>query len=199
MGRSQIPIVRSPCTLEWPRTQQVPAPGRPMWPPSRSEIHDIRMVATASRCWVRPIAQQRSSARERAMSRPARSISSRGIPQPSTISLPGRCLEVGEELGESVGMVANEVVIEHPTSAASSSASITFMSPLSSAMSPLIRTGRCMSASVVRRSQHDEPRSASGVRIFIGIGIGESEESHLRQRIDRDDLGPVLLGVLAAR
>ena len=37
-GRSQIPIVRSPCTFECPRTRQVPAPGRPMLPPTSSRF-----------------------------------------------------------------------------------------------------------------------------------------------------------------
>ena len=53
-----MPIVRSPCTLEWPRTGQAPAPGLPMAPRSSSVLVSSWMVATAWRCWVSPIAQQ---------------------------------------------------------------------------------------------------------------------------------------------
>ena len=58
VGRSQIPIVRSPCTLLCPRTGQRPAPGRPMLPRSSRKLTISRIVATALRCCVRPIAQQ---------------------------------------------------------------------------------------------------------------------------------------------
>ena len=57
-GRSQMPIVRSPCTLEWPRTGNRPAPGLPMLPWAKARLATSLMVATALRCWVRPIAQQ---------------------------------------------------------------------------------------------------------------------------------------------
>ena len=40
-----------------------PAPGRPMLPRSSSEVDDLRIVATALRCWVRPIAQQTTCGR----------------------------------------------------------------------------------------------------------------------------------------
>ena len=53
-----MPIVRSPCTLEWPRTGQAPAPGLPMAPRSSRVLVSSWMVATAWRCWVSPIAQQ---------------------------------------------------------------------------------------------------------------------------------------------
>ncbi len=57
-GRSQIPIVRSPCTLEWPRTGNSPAPGRPMLPCRKARLAISLTVATPLRCWVIPIAQQ---------------------------------------------------------------------------------------------------------------------------------------------
>ena len=41
MGRSQIPIVRSPCTFECPRTGHTPAPGRPMLPPRQQEVDHL--------------------------------------------------------------------------------------------------------------------------------------------------------------
>ena len=33
-----MPIVLSPCTFEWPRTGQVPAPGLPMLPRTKSKL-----------------------------------------------------------------------------------------------------------------------------------------------------------------
>ncbi len=57
-GRSQMPIVRSPWTLEWPRTGQSPAPGLPMLPWRNATLAISLMVATELRCWVMPIAQQ---------------------------------------------------------------------------------------------------------------------------------------------
>ena len=57
-GRSQMPIVRSPCTLLWPRTGQGPAPGFPMLPRSSSRFISSCTFPTPCRCWVSPIAQQ---------------------------------------------------------------------------------------------------------------------------------------------
>ena len=54
---SQMPIVRSPCTLLCPRIGAAPAPGRPMLPRSSRKLTISRIVATALRCWVSPIAQ----------------------------------------------------------------------------------------------------------------------------------------------
>ena len=52
-----MPMVRSPCTLECPRTGQTPAPGLPIMPRSNSTLVISAMVATAWVCWVMPIAQ----------------------------------------------------------------------------------------------------------------------------------------------
>ena len=60
---SKMPMVRSPWTLLWPRTGQSPAPGRPIAPSRRWTLTTSRMVATALRCWVRPMAQQVMSLR----------------------------------------------------------------------------------------------------------------------------------------
>ncbi len=57
-GFSQIPMLRSPCTFECPRTGQRPAPGLPIMPWSRAMLTNSLIVATALRCWVMPIAQQ---------------------------------------------------------------------------------------------------------------------------------------------
>jgi hypothetical protein len=57
-SRSKMPIVRSPCTLECPRTGQAPAPGLPTAPRSSSVLTTSWIAPTALRCCVRPIAQQ---------------------------------------------------------------------------------------------------------------------------------------------
>ncbi len=79
-GRSQMPIVRSPWTLECPRTGQSPAPLRPMLPCSRATLTNSLIVATALRCWVMPIAQQMTVLGESMNIRAAASISSRPRP-----------------------------------------------------------------------------------------------------------------------
>ena len=61
---SQMPMVRSPCTLEWPRTGHRPAPGLPMLPWRKATLTNSLIVATALRCWVMPIAQQCTVASE---------------------------------------------------------------------------------------------------------------------------------------
>ena len=64
--RSQMPIVRSPCTLLCPRMGEAPAPGLPMFPRSSRRLMISLMVSTPLRCCVRPIAQvmiTRSAAR----------------------------------------------------------------------------------------------------------------------------------------
>ena len=59
-----MPMVRSPCTLECPRTGNKPAPGLPMLPCAKARLATSLMVATALRCWVSPIAQQNTVASE---------------------------------------------------------------------------------------------------------------------------------------
>ena len=71
-----MPIVRSPCTLLWPRTGQSPAPGRPMLPRSSTKLTISRIVATALRCWVMPIAQHTTMRSAVTTSSTAASISS---------------------------------------------------------------------------------------------------------------------------
>ena len=75
-----MPMVRSPCTLECPRTGHSPAPGRPSMPRSSWTLTISRMAATESRRWVRPIAQQTMVAGESANSRAVRSIAARVSP-----------------------------------------------------------------------------------------------------------------------
>jgi hypothetical protein len=55
--RSQMPTVRSPCTLLCPRTGQTPAPGLPMLPRKRRKLTISCTLATAFTCCVNPMAQ----------------------------------------------------------------------------------------------------------------------------------------------
>jgi hypothetical protein len=50
---SQMPIVRSPRTLKWPRTGQRPAPGLPIMPRTNSTLAISKIVGTASAAAVR--------------------------------------------------------------------------------------------------------------------------------------------------
>ncbi len=77
---SQIPIVRSPCTLLCPRTGHAPAPARPRLPRSIRKLTNSRMVGTACLCWVMPIAQQTMTRSDRRTSSRTSSISSRVSP-----------------------------------------------------------------------------------------------------------------------
>ena len=54
---SQMPMVRSPCTLLCPRMGEAPAPGLPMLPRSSSRLMISLMVATPFFCCVMPMAQ----------------------------------------------------------------------------------------------------------------------------------------------
>ncbi len=78
--RSKMPMVRSPWTLECPRTGHTPAPGRPMLPWSSSRLTTSRSVLTECLCWVRPIAQQTMVRREPANRWARPSISARCSP-----------------------------------------------------------------------------------------------------------------------
>ena len=54
---SQMPTVRSPCTLLCPRTGRRPLRGGRS-APQQAEIHDRLDVGDAVLCWVMPIAQE---------------------------------------------------------------------------------------------------------------------------------------------
>ena len=148
-GRSQIPMVRSPCTLLWPRTGQAPAPGLPMLPFIRSRFTISWMFATALRCWVSPIAQVTMILSRVATSSATRRMSSLGIPLPASIS--------SHPVWRSASANASNPAVRSRTKAWSStspgrraSASrSSFMIPLRSGTSPLILTGRWCAASCV--------------------------------------------------
>src|SRR5665647_2602251 len=56
LGFSHTPIVRSPWTLEWPRTGHAPAPGLPKFPCRSSRLMISLRVLTECGCCVRPSA-----------------------------------------------------------------------------------------------------------------------------------------------
>ena len=87
---SQIPMVRSPCTLECPRTGHRPAPRLPIIPRSSATLAISRMVGTACRCWVRPIAQQKIVRSDSTSSCPIFSIWARASPEPDSMSAQSR-------------------------------------------------------------------------------------------------------------
>ncbi len=80
-----MPIVRSPCTLEWPRTGHTPAPGRPMLPRRRRKLTISRIIGTECLCWVSPIAQQTTIRSESSTIRRNRSTSSRARPVAASV------------------------------------------------------------------------------------------------------------------
>ena len=112
--RSQMPIVRSPCTFEWPRTQQAPAPGRPMWPPSSRRLSTAETLSTPLRCCVRPIAQHTiiRSARAAILPGGAGSSSTR-TPLASTISPQSVASGIGGQRVEAFGVPVDEGPVDH--------------------------------------------------------------------------------------
>ena len=54
-GFSEMPTVRWPWTLEWPRTGLMPAPSRPMLPRRRRRLTYMPSVWLPWTCWVRPM------------------------------------------------------------------------------------------------------------------------------------------------
>ncbi len=159
-----------------------------MLPRSSRKLTISRIVATAFACWVRPIAQQTIDrfggddvVGELLDLRPGQ---------------PAEPLDVGPVQGapagggrlEPVGVCIDEVVVEDGRRGAarrprSSSALLT---PANSARSPLTRTGRKRSASLV-----PVPGKAAGL-----LRVLEPQQPGLGQRVDRDDLRAALLRLL---
>src|SRR5450756_1530439 len=73
-------MLRSPWTLECPRTGHNPAPGLPMLPWRRARLAISLIVATALRCWVIPMAQQMMVREEETNRSARRSICARVTP-----------------------------------------------------------------------------------------------------------------------
>ncbi len=55
LGLSVMPTVRCPCTFEWPRTGQMPAPALPMLPRSSSRFTSICTFCVPPTCCVSPM------------------------------------------------------------------------------------------------------------------------------------------------
>lgn len=153
-GRSQMPIVRSPWTLEWPRTGQRPAPGLPMLPWRNATFAISLTVATALRCWVMPIAQQVTVAEESRNIRAAASTCSRDSPVARRTTSQSSALTCAAQSSNPTVCRSTKSRSTQPHS--SSSEPIAWKS----ARSPLIRTGRCRSASSVPRPAR--PRAFCG-------------------------------------
>ena len=81
VGFSVIPIVRSPCTFECPRTGHGPAPGTPMFPRSSSRFTISCTFATPCSCCVSPIAQH-------AITRSARDVDSAAAARIASRAMP---------------------------------------------------------------------------------------------------------------
>ena len=77
---SQMPIVRSPCTLEWPRTGHAPAPGLPIIPRSSRKSTIACTLSTAFTCCVSPMAHVTMVARDSIATRAAARIVSSVTP-----------------------------------------------------------------------------------------------------------------------
>ncbi len=88
---SQMPIVRSPWTLLWPRTGQAPVPALPRLPRSSRKLTISRMVGTPCLCWVMPIAQQTTTRLLRRTSSRTSSISARLRPVAARTSSQEAC------------------------------------------------------------------------------------------------------------
>ncbi|MNE19616.1 hypothetical protein D3C80_1127040 [compost metagenome] len=88
-GFSSMPMVRSPCTLLWPRTGDRPAPGLPTLPRSSCRLTISCTVGTEWRCWVTPMAQHMITRSALRYMRAASSISARVRPDCSTICAQG--------------------------------------------------------------------------------------------------------------
>ncbi|MNN30381.1 hypothetical protein D3C81_1440270 [compost metagenome] len=85
LGFSSMPMVRSPCTLLWPRTGDRPAPGLPTLPRSSCRLMISCTVGTEWRCWVTPMAQHMITRSALRYMRAASSISAWVSPDCSTI------------------------------------------------------------------------------------------------------------------
>lgn len=170
-GRSKMPIVRSPCTFECPRTGHTPAPGRPMLPRSRRKLTTSRMVGTACLCWVRPIAQHTTVRFEaRTM---ARASSMRSRVRPVAASVSSQSASRAASVNSSYPWVCSR------TNSSSTAPSVSRMSLLrrrKSAWSPPRRICRKRSVRAVPLSmpcgvcgflKRSRPASGSGLTVMI--------------------------------
>ncbi len=112
-GFSVMPTVRSPCTLEWPRSGQMPAPGLPILPRMQQQIGDLLDVAGARR--VLGDAHAVGDDRRVGLRIGARHRLKCGAVKPACgfDIVPGRRVEIGDKAFEAVRMFGDEVVVEN--------------------------------------------------------------------------------------
>ena len=165
-----MPIVRSPWTLLCPRTGQAPAPGRPTLPRSSRKLAISRIVATALRCWVSPIAQQTTMLRAATTSSTNASIASRVSPVIGSRSAKSSLLQAAAAASKPSQYVSMNSRSRTVPGAASSRSSRIRFTALNSARSPFTRTGRYWSASFVPGPA--SPRAVCGLRNLIRPASG---------------------------
>ena len=159
---SQIPTVRSPCTLLWPRTGQRPAPRRPICPRRSAKLTMLCTLATPFSCWVIPIAQLQIIRSEPSAILAASAMSSRETPLSRTIASHDAASRSRTSASNPSVWCAMKSCARSLPPAARSASSISFMIPFKSATSPLTRTGRNSEAISVPR-----PSSESGSCGFL--------------------------------
>ncbi len=174
---SQIPTVRSPCTLLCPRTGQRPAPRRPICPRRSAKSTMLCTLATPFSCWVIPIAQQQIIRSDSSAISAPSAICSRVQPLASTIASHDVASRSRTSASNPSVWWAMKSCASSLPPAARSAASISFMSPLKSATSPFTRTGRNRQAIAVPGPSSDSgscgflnriiPVSGSGLTLTI--------------------------------
>ena len=175
-----MPIVRSPCTLECPRIGHAPAPGRPMLPRRSRKFITSRIVATALRCWVRPIVQH-------AMIEPAPRTRSTNC---STSSRPRPAAgEQGVRVGrgprgcrglEPLGVLVEEVAVDG-----------------AELDEPAVHVGHQREVAVEPHLQVlCGQRGAAAQHARDPLRVAEPDQPRLGQRVDDHDLGTAAGGLL---
>ncbi len=176
LGRSQMPMVRSPCTLLCPRTGQVPAPRLPMLPRTRSRLTISWMLSTALRCCVSPMAHVKMMRRLDARSSASRRMSSRSMPLRATRSGHGAARTAAAH-ASNPSVLASMNARSMISGRVSAICSSVLATPMNSGTSPLMRTGSHRLASGVplpSRSRtfwgwrkRTSPVSASGLTLTM--------------------------------
>ena len=151
-------MVRSPCTLVWPRTGHAPAPGLPMLPRSSRKLTISARCRRRSRAGSAPSPSETIVARDSMATRAAARIdflrhAARRLPARPT----SRAASADDQLLEALGVLVDERAVDDAPGARCSSSSIAFITPWKNATSPLMRTGTCIRASGVA-----SPSSATG-------------------------------------
>ena len=177
-----MPIVRSPWTLECPRTGHSPADGLPMLPCSRATLTNSLIVATELRCWVIPIAQQTTVADESRSIAAAFSIRARSRPVARSTSAQSRSGQVVGVLDEAVGVLLDEVAVDR--------------TPLQQQRPERLEQRE---VAVDPHGEMEVGQPDAGDQPEWRLRILEPHQAGLAQRVDRDDLCAVPLRLLERR